>query len=116
MKRSSSHFSPVLPVGKEWFSTAEAASILGRTPQHIRRCFDAGSLPGHRVAARASNGATRYYYQFHRDALLLYLLETANYTPEDFAERLADLIRNRAPEEMSTVMKRAGMVLMPERN
>jgi len=109
------HFTPILPAGQEWFTTREAAQILGRTAQYVRDCFEAGSLAGHRIAARAASGATRYYYQFHRDSLQLYLLETANYTPDDFADRMAALIKGRSPEEMSEVMKRAGMMLLPQR-
>lgn len=104
------HYAP-LPPDKVWYSTTEVAKILGRTAQYVRDCFEAGSLPGHRMAARAANGAPRYYYQFHRDALLLYLLETANYTPDDFADRLAGLIRGRTPEEIRTVLHRAGMAV-----
>ncbi|MBK1859483.1 hypothetical protein, partial [Cerasicoccus arenae] len=112
-KLKSPHFSPLLPTDKTWFNTKDVASMLGRTDQYVRDCYDSGRLPGHRLAAGPVSERTRHVYQFHRDALLMYLLETANYTPEDFEERLAALIRGRSPEEMRTVLARAGMVILP---
>ncbi|MDR0418021.1 MAG: hypothetical protein LBH08_01115 [Puniceicoccales bacterium] len=81
---------------QEWFSPKEMASIVGKTDQYIRDAFDNQKILGHVANGRSPRGQEkRKTYQIHRDGVLLYLLETANYSPEDFAERIAEIIRSK---------------------
>jgi hypothetical protein len=88
-------FNFIVP-NKEWFSPKEMADIVGKTDQYIRDAFDNQKIFGHTYNARSPRGKEkRKTYQIHRDGVLLYLLETANYSPEDFTERIVDLIRSK---------------------
>lgn len=81
---------------KVWFSPKEVATILGKTDQYVRDAFDNQKILGHTFNGRSPIGRERRrYYMIHRDGILLYLLETANYAPEDFTDRLKDLIRSK---------------------
>lgn len=88
------HFSQLLPPGKEWFTPIEVAKIIGRTPQYVRNAFDSQRLMGHAMSVPTGRGLRpRKRHQITREALLIFLLETANYTPEDYTyhmERLLD--------------------------
>jgi hypothetical protein len=88
---------------KEWFSPKEMADIIGKTDQYIRDAFDNQKIFGHASNGRSPRGQEkRKSYQIHRDGVILYLLETANYSSEDFTERIIELIRSK-PE---TVLKK----------
>ncbi|WP_269542927.1 hypothetical protein [Cerasicoccus fimbriatus] len=115
MKKSSAatHFEVLLPEGQKWFTTREVADMLGRTPQFVRDCYESGRLPGHRFTSYVK-GRTRYTYQFHRDTMLLFLLETANYEPEDFADRLVALLTNRSTAESQAIFRKAGVLVAPK--
>lgn len=75
---------------QEWYSAKEVAAILGRTDQFVRDLLDNQRLMGHALYARGNS--KRKSYQIHRSALQLYLLETANYQPRDFTQRLLRII------------------------
>lgn len=82
----------LLPAGKEWFTAKEAAAVIGRSAQYVRDCFDNQKLMGHAFNARGKSGCEqRRSYQIPRASLLLYLLETANYQPGDYAQRVREL-------------------------
>ncbi len=90
----------LLPDGKDWFTTKEAAALLGRSQQFVRDCFDNQALLGHTLSSHGLGApATRRHHQIPRHVLLLYLLETANYRPGDFLARVLDLARTLTPEE-----------------
>ncbi len=95
------HFEALLPAGKEWFTPREVADILGCSDQYVRDCLEDQRILGHqsRPPRRwASRGNTkRPNYRIHRDGVLLYLIETANYEPGDFVERLREILRRRSP-------------------
>ena len=94
------YFRSKLP-NKEWFSPREVATIIGKTDQYIRDAFDNQKILGHVSNAKSPKGKEqRRYYLIHRDGVILYLLETANYDPEDFSERLRELLYN---QPMSTL-------------
>ncbi len=96
------HFEHLLPPKKEWFKPSEVARIIGRTDQFVRNCFENKKILGHCTNSRAPRGRERRRaYQIHRDAVLLFLLETANYDPPDFIDRLGDLIAHRSPQELN---------------
>lgn len=72
-----------------WYTIKEAASILGRSEQYVRNCFDNQKLLGHLCNAKAKSGQEqRYSYQISRESLVLFFMESANYQAEDFLERL----------------------------
>jgi hypothetical protein len=90
----------LLPCGKEWYTSKEAAQVIGRSAQYVRDCFDNQKLMGHALNARGPvGGEQRRSYQIPRAALLLYLMETANYHAGDYALRIMDLLENLAPDE-----------------
>jgi hypothetical protein len=95
MNNRNQFFSFMVP-DKEWFSPKEMANIIGKTDQYIRDAFDNQKIFGHTSNGRSPRGLEkRKTYQIHRDGVLLYLLETANYSSEDFTERIVDLIRSK---------------------
>ncbi|MDR0740556.1 MAG: hypothetical protein LBF34_02485 [Puniceicoccales bacterium] len=95
MNSHTQFFSFMVP-DKEWFSPKEMANIVGKTDQYIRDAFDNQKIFGHTSNGRSPRGQEkRKTYQIHRDGVLLYLLETANYSSEDFTERIVDLIRSK---------------------
>jgi len=101
--QTSTTLSPIarlLPEGKEWYTSKEAAQVIGRSAQYVRDCFDNQKIMGHALNARGTAGSEkRRSYQIPRAALMLYLMETANYRDGDYAERLGTLLDCLAPEE-----------------
>lgn len=94
----------LLPEGKEWYSSKEAAFVIGRSAQYVRDCFDNQKLMGHALNARGPLGSEqRRSYQIPRAALLLYLMETANYQPGDYARRVCQLIERLGPQERRNI-------------
>lgn len=84
-----------LPAGRAFFSVKEAAALLGRSPQFIRDAFDNQAICGHALASRRDG---RRSLVIPREALQLFLLESANYQPADYVDRLAQLLRRLSPE------------------
>lgn len=98
------HFSQLLPPGQEWFSPKEVAALIGKTDQFVRDCFLNQKILGHTANGRArQTHEKRQRYQIHRDGVLLFLLRTANYEPEDFLCQMGELIRRRSPEKKRTL-------------
>ncbi|MFA5257600.1 MAG: hypothetical protein WC360_05560 [Opitutales bacterium] len=99
-KRSLSPIARLLPQGKEWFTAKEAADVIGRSAQYVRDCFDNQKLMGHAMNARGPSGSEkRRSYQIPRAALMLYLMETANYQAGDYAQRLCELLEHLNADE-----------------
>lgn len=98
------HFGYLVPKDKQWYSTKEAAAIVGRSDQYIRDCFDSQKIMGHLLNGRAGKGnEKRQTYQVHRDCLILYLLETANYDPGDYLERVCEIILRLHPSQIEEI-------------
>lgn len=106
MTTNTVHFSSLLIEGKQWYTPKEMALVIGRTDQYVRDCFDNGRILGHTLSGRSKGQEKRRSFQIHRDAVLLFLLETANYTSADFLERLIDLLRNRCASEKRIIRER----------
>jgi len=99
-QRSLSPVGRLLPQGKEWFTAKEAAGVIGRSAQYVRDCFDNQKLMGHAMNARGPSGSEqRRSYQIPRAALMLYLMETANYRAGDYAQRLCELLGHLDADE-----------------
>ena len=100
------HFAHLLPKGQEWFSPKEVGHIIGRSDQFVRNCFYSGKIFGHQSNGLAGRGEEKKtYMRVHKDALVIFLLETANYTPESFMEALENLIRNRSDYQLMRLEK-----------
>lgn len=100
------HFEFMLPPGQQWFSPKEVASLIGRTDQFVRDAFDNQKILGHQNNARARKGhERRRTYQIHREAVILFLLETANYHPKDFLQRIEEILRNRSPQQLTQLQR-----------
>lgn len=97
------HFSHLLPAGKLWYTPKEMAQVIGRTDQYVRDCFDNGRILGHTLSGRKKGSEKRRSFQIHRDCVLLFLMETANYTPQDYLEHLLSLLRNRPRHEQQLI-------------
>lgn len=96
----------LLPPGQTWFTPKEVAALVGRSDQYIRDCFDNQKILGHQFNGRGQRGQEkRRACQIHRRSLQLYLLETANHTPEDFMRRLSTLIRS-CPQALREALSR----------
>jgi hypothetical protein len=103
---SHDHFEFLLPPGKQWFTPKEAACVIGRTDQYVRDAFDNQKILGHHANGRARRGREkRRTYQIHREAILLFLLETANYKPDDFLHRVQELLGNRSAHQLSQLQR-----------
>jgi prophage antirepressor-like protein len=100
------HFEFLLPRGQQWFSAKEVACLIGRTDQYVRDAFDNQKILGHLANAKARRGREkRRTYQIHREAIILFLLETANFRPHDFLTRLQEILTNRSPRQLSQVQQ-----------
>jgi hypothetical protein len=73
------------------------ADIVGCSDQFIRDLIDDQTILAHqsRPPGRAARAQRRHSYRIHREAVLMYLLESANYTPRDLLERIAEIARSR---------------------
>lgn len=99
-RRELSPVARLLPGGKEWYTSKEAALVIGRSAQYVRDCFDNQKLMGHALNARGpAGGEKRKSYQIPRAALMLYLMETANYQGGDYVQRIEALLENLSAEE-----------------
>ncbi len=99
------HYAFLLPKGKEWFTPKEVGAIIGRTDQYVRDAFDNQKILGHLLSGRSLKGSEkRKSYQVHRDALLLYIAQTANYDPPDFIGYIKALLKNRSENQLQEVM------------
>ncbi len=87
------YFSSLIPKGQDWFSPKEAGSIIGRSDHFIRDCFCSGKIMGHTSNGIGRKGTEKKtYLRVHRDAIILYLLESANYTTESFLRSIESII------------------------
>ncbi len=100
------HFTFMLPPGQQWFTLKEVASIVGRTDQFVRDAFVNQKILGHQNNAHARKGCERRQtYQIHREGVLLFLLETANYRPKDFFDHIREILHNRSPQELGHLQR-----------
>ena len=100
------HFASLVPEGQEWFSPKEAGSIIGRSDQFVRDSFSTGKIMGHTSNGIAPKGEEKKsYLRVHRDAIIMYLLESANYTPESFMESLESILERRSDYQLLRLEK-----------
>ena len=99
-------FDDFIPPNQQWFSPKEVASIIGRSDQFVRNSFYNGKIFGHMSNGLAKKGGEKKsYLRVHRDAILIYLLESANYSPDIFMEGIEKLLRNRSQYQLMRLEK-----------
>lgn len=100
------HFGNLLPSSQQWFSPKEMASIIGKTDQYVRNAFDNQKILGHIHNASAPKGKEKKKtYLISRENVLLFLLETANFSPDDFIERLTEILKNRSVPQLLKIQQ-----------
>jgi hypothetical protein len=77
---------------KQWFTAKEVAALLDRTDQFVRDLIEHRRILGHALYARGSS--ERKSYQIHRSAIELYLLQTANFQPDEYVRQLHGLAKH----------------------
>lgn len=82
---------------KIWYRPSEMAELIGRTSQYVRDAFDNQQILGH--TSKGGGTGQRRNYLIHKRSILLYLLETANYTGADLVGRLKQLVKHCTPEQ-----------------
>lgn len=106
ISEASEHFPSLFPKGQEWFSPKEAGYIIGRSDQFVRNSFYSGKIFGHLSNGLAKRGEEKKtYMRVHRDAIVLFLMESANYTPESFMQELESVILNRSDYQLFRLEK-----------
>ncbi|MDR2677178.1 MAG: helix-turn-helix domain-containing protein [Puniceicoccales bacterium] len=85
-----------------WFTPKEVAAILNRTDQFVRDLVENGRIWGHALNAR---GQRRKSYQIHRIALELYLLQTANFGPDELAKSILRLVDSLPRKQVDAIRR-----------
>jgi hypothetical protein len=89
------YFESFLSSAQRWFSPKEVASIIRKSAQYVRDAFDDQKIFGHALSGRAPKGKEkRKTYQISRESLILYLMETANYSSDELLLRLHGILGN----------------------
>ena len=102
----SEHFASLVPENQEWFSPKEAGELIGRSDQFVRNSFYSGKIFGHLSNGLAKRGEEKKtYLRVNKDAIILYLLESANYSPESFMQSLESLILRRSDYQLLRLEK-----------
>ena len=82
-------FEQLLSDNKPWYTVKEVAALLGKSEQYVRDCFDNQKMLGHVWNAKAERGKEkRRTYHISRKCLVLFLMETANFSANDFFDRI----------------------------
>jgi hypothetical protein len=110
--KSYEHFSFLLPTTQRWFSPKEMAAIIGKTDQYVRNAFDNQKILGHLLNGSAPRGEEkRRTYMISRENILLFLFETANFSPEDFIERLGEILKNRSVSQLLKIQSQIDNII-----
>ena len=111
-QQASEHFDSMMPMHQRWFSPKEVAAIIGKTDQYVRNAFDNQKILGHVHNGSAPRGAEKKKtYMISREGVLLFLLETANFSPVDFIDRLVDILRNRSISQLLKIQQKLELLI-----
>jgi len=92
-KQEMGYFSNLLPEDQQWFSPKEIGAIIGRSDQYVRNTFYSGKIFGHLSNGVARKGdEKKTYLRVHRNAIALYLAQSANYSTDDIVETVVQII------------------------
>jgi hypothetical protein len=110
--KSHEHFAFLLPSSQQWFSPKEMAAIIGKTDQYVRNAFDNQKILGHLLNGSAPKGEEkRKTYMISRESILLFLFETANFSPEDFLDRLHEILSNRSIAQLLKIKQKIDTIV-----
>jgi hypothetical protein len=102
----SGYFEFLLPPTQRWFSPKEVASIIGKSAQYVRDAFDNQKILGHTMSGRAPKGdERRKTYLIPRENLILYLMETANYSSDEFLSKLNGILNGCSTAQLLRLQK-----------
>ncbi|MDR1432812.1 MAG: hypothetical protein LBI61_00530 [Puniceicoccales bacterium] len=88
------------------------AAIIGKTDQYVRNAFDNQKILGHLLNGSAPKGEEkRQTYMISRESILLFLFETANFSPEDFLERLHEILANRSISQLLKIKQKIDSIV-----
>ncbi len=105
-KLNSFGFDFMIPKDKNWFGPNQVSKILGSSDQYVRNCIYSGKIFAHVAIREGANGTeNKSYIRIHRQAIEMYLLETANYTNDLFLEKLTDILKTRNDFELMRIEK-----------
>ncbi|HCJ12393.1 MAG: hypothetical protein A2Y14_03505 [Verrucomicrobia bacterium GWF2_51_19] len=99
------HFEKWVPNNKVWFSTKEVAAVLGRSTQYIRDAFENQQIMGHAISSSPRELRQRTQYQIPRDNLVLFLMQSANYTLADFLSNIESICKQRSIGELECIAR-----------
>lgn len=101
-------FDFLLPA-KAFLRTVEVAKALGVTDTSVNNAFDAGRICGHQFNFRGEGD--RLAKRIPRDAAIIYLAASANYTPAERLERICEVLATMPPRELALLVQRANALL-----
>ena len=99
-KNVDTHYELLFENGKVWYTSKEAAQLLGMSVQFVRDAFQSQELMGHEISSVREGRRTKL---IHRDCLQMYLMQTANYTPKDFIDKIKRLLVRRPLTEQQEI-------------
>ena len=105
-------FASLLDSSKKWFSPKEVGEIIGKSAEYVRCAFDNQKILGYVFNGRAAkNKEKRKSYMISREGVLLFLMESANFEPNDVIERLQEMLNNRSTYYLMKIQKRIDDIL-----
>jgi hypothetical protein len=101
-------FDFLLPA-KTFLRTSDVAKALGVTDTSVNNAFDAGRICGHQFNFRGE--LARNAKRIPRDAAIIYLAASANYTPAERLERVCEVLATMHPRELALLAQRVNALL-----
>jgi hypothetical protein len=106
------YFEGFLPSTQRWFSPKEVASIIGKSAQYVRDALDNQKILGHTLSGRAPKGKEkRKTYQISRESLILYLMETANYSSDELLLKFHCILSSCSTAQLLRLQKEIDRLL-----
>ena len=95
-----------------WFSPKEVGTIIGKSDQFVRNECVRKKLFGHIFNGNnITEQSRRNSYMISREALLLYLSMTANYTPADFIDIFIEILRKKPTSLVLDIKEKIDKIL-----
>lgn len=95
------HLESLLPENKKSFTIKEVAKILIRSPQFVRDALNSGKIKGFALKGRSLNKEqSRFSYLIPRHNILVYLLQSSNYSFEWYRLTLCALLSKATKSQL----------------